>query len=190
MAKLELSDEQLVTKTLEDIDYFGELLARYEKKIIRFIIRISSFEQAEAEEIAQETFIKAWRNLQGFSGSSSFATWLMAIARNETISHHRKSNSRPDLKESIEELKSYQYLVSKVDLEAELESKLTAEKVLTILSHLSVKHREVLVLKFLEEKSTKEVSEIIKKPEKTVSTLIHRGKKEFKKVGNRLNYFT
>ena len=62
----QLSDNTLVQKSLEDLDKFGMLIERYEEKLKRYILRISHFTIEEAEEILQEVFIKAWKNLREF----------------------------------------------------------------------------------------------------------------------------
>jgi len=184
MTKKDFSDEELVKKSLENIDFFEDLISRFEKKILNFILRISSFKKEEAEEILQEVFLKAWKNLNDFDKDLKFSTWIFTIARYETISHFRKTKSRfetfsPDLK--IEDLEK---ISSKINIEKEIGLKIKQEKIRKIINDLPTKYKEVLILKFLEEKTTKEIADILKKPEKTISTLIHRAKKLLK---NNLN---
>ena len=71
-------------------------------------------------------------------------------------------------------------LASSEDLAKELERKYTAEEVRTVLDSMDERYKEVLVLKFLDEKDYKEISDILEKPMGTVATLISRAKKQFK----------
>jgi RNA polymerase sigma-70 factor (ECF subfamily) len=71
-------------------------------------------------------------------------------------------------------------LASNEDLAKALERKYTGEEVRSVLNDMDERYREVLVLKFLEEKDYKEISDILEKPMGTVATLINRAKKQFK----------
>jgi RNA polymerase sigma-70 factor (ECF subfamily) len=71
-------------------------------------------------------------------------------------------------------------LASNEDLAKELERKYTGEEVRSVLDDMDERYKEVLVLKFLEEKDYKEISDILEKPMGTVATLINRAKKQFK----------
>jgi RNA polymerase sigma-70 factor (ECF subfamily) len=127
----------------------------------------------------QEVFIKVYRNLNDFDQSLKFSSWIYRIAHNEVISHYRKMKSRPKLitTDNDEWLKT---IAGSDDLEKELERKFTSEEIRNILSKIDAKYREVLVLRFLEEKDYKEISDILEKPMGTVATLINRAKKQFK----------
>jgi RNA polymerase sigma-70 factor (ECF subfamily) len=176
------SDEQLAELTLESQDYYACLVLRYEAKILRYIMRISSFSKEDAEDILQEVFIKVYKNLNDFDQRLKFSSWIYRIAHNEVISHYRKMKSRPKLvtSDNDEWLKT---IASSDDLEKELERKFTAEEIRNILSKIDAKYREVLVLRFLEEKDYKEISDILEKPMGTIATLINRAKKQFKREG-------
>lgn len=72
-----------------DTASFGYLLDKYSRPIHTLIFRVVGSRE-DAEELAQDTFVKAFRNLASFKGSSSFSTWLYRIAYNTAISHTRK----------------------------------------------------------------------------------------------------
>ena len=182
-----LSDEVLVQKSLEDISYFGVLVDRFEQKLKYYILRISSFSDMEAEEILQEVFLKVWKNLREFDGSVKFSSWIYNIAHNETISAFRKSKSRGE--HTAVELNEDLFFIppSALDIPHELDKKMTAERVHQILDNMSEEYREILILKFLEDKSYEEISDILKKPMGTVATLINRAKKNFRESAARQN---
>jgi len=182
-----ISDEELVRKSLQDIDYFAYIYDRYEKKLTRYILRISSFSFEEAEDVLQEAFIKAWQNLNEFDGNLKFSSWIYRIVRNTTITKWKKSQSKgKDKRQEIDE-ELFQNLPSSLDIEKEVNQKFNEEHLRKILQLMPEKYREVLILKFLEEKNYQEISDILKKPSGTVATLINRAKKSFYQIAKEKN---
>ncbi|MCF7917875.1 RNA polymerase sigma factor [Candidatus Gracilibacteria bacterium] len=178
-----ISDEELVKSSLKDTEMFRVLMERYEQKLTYYIIRISGFCLETAEEILQDTFLKCWRNLNDFDQSVKFSSWIYRIAHNETISTYRKQKSRGEDQqlELIEEL----FVPDKIDFVRDLDKKMSVQNIQEVLALMDVKYREILILKFLEEKSYEEISDIIQKPLGTIATLINRAKTQFKDISNR-----
>jgi RNA polymerase sigma-70 factor, ECF subfamily len=83
-------DSELIAAVLAgDIELYHQLIRPYER--IVYIMALSCMKNEEdAEDVAQDTFIKAFRNLQAFRGDSKFSTWLVAIALNEARSRLRR----------------------------------------------------------------------------------------------------
>ena len=182
-----LNDEELVQKSLQDIKYFACLFERYEKKLIRYILRISSFSEEEANDVLQEAFLKIWKNLNKFDSSLKFSSWAYRITRNTTISEWKKSKSYGKDKQIKIDGELLENFPSKVGLEKEFHEKDISGEIRKILNALPEKYSEVLVLKFLEEKDYNEISDILKKPPGTIATLIYRAKKAFRKEAGRKN---
>ncbi len=157
-------------------------MERYEKKLLRYIIRISGFAKEDAEDILQESFIKAYHNLNDFDKSLKFSSWIYRIVHNQAISHYRKTQARPRLVAVDLENGLVKTLASNLDLAKETEAEHFKEKVAKIISQMDIKYREVLMLRFFEDKSYREISDIIKKPLGTVGVMIKRAKKQFKKI--------
>jgi RNA polymerase sigma-70 factor, ECF subfamily len=177
-----ISDEELVQKSLQDVDFFACIYDRYEQKLIRYILRISSFSLAEAEEILQEAFLKAWQNLNEFDENLKFSSWIYRIVHNTTVTEWKKTQSKgKDAKQEIDD-KLFQNLPSSLNVEKEITKKFNEEDIRKILQMMPSKYREVLILKFLEEKDYNEISDILKKPKGTVATLINRAKKSFHQI--------
>ena len=174
-----LSDGQLVLKSLEEVDCFAFLMGRYEGPLRNYILRISSFSYMEAEEILQEVFLKVWKNLLEFDQGIKFSSWIYRIAHNETISSYRKAKSRGIEKRTDLDEDLFHNLPSKWDVPKALDQHFTAELIREILDSLPDKYRGVLVLRYYEDKSYDEISDILKKPSGTVSTLLNRAKKAF-----------
>jgi RNA polymerase sigma-70 factor, ECF subfamily len=175
------TDEELVASTLQDKAIFGYLIARYEAKMMRYIRRISNVSQEEAEDVLQDIFIKVYSNLNDFDHKLKFSSWIYRIARNEVISNYRKNKVRPqgnliDVEDDV-----FGNIASGVDIVKDIDDKELKKSIRKVLEKLDPKYKDVLVLKFLEDKDYKEISDILKKPMGTVATLISRAKKELKK---------
>lgn len=175
-----LSDEELVRLTLKKQDIFLYLMQRYEQKLLRYIRRISNLDPDDAQDILQEVFIKTYNNLNDFDPSLKFSSWIYRITHNQVISNFRKLKARPQkiLWDDNEEF--IKNIASEFNLEKEIDGKLDRQVILQILDKLDFKYKETLELRFLEDKSYQEISDILKKPAGTVATLINRAKKQFK----------
>ena len=186
-----LSDQELVKESLISPDAFGHLVERYEAKLLRFIRRLTGTSTPSAEDILQEAFIKIYQHLNDYNPDLSFSAWAYRITRNEAVNDYRKhKNSKTISLESDEEdtQNLIRVLADKTDIPLEFSKKELGEKVQKILSLLSSSYRDVLILKFLEELSYEEISDVLKIPMGTVATLIHRAKDDFKKIAAKNHY--
>jgi len=175
-----LTDEELVCESLQNIEYFTCLFERYEKKLIRYILRISSFLPEEANDILQESFIKIWVNLNKFDSNLKFSSWAYRIVHNTVVSEWKKSRSfGKDRNIKIDE-EVFKNLPSEIDIVKKSYEKDKIIMIRKILDSLPEKYKNVLVLKFLEGKNYNEISDILKKPLGTIATLIYRAKKAFR----------
>ncbi|MCF6276293.1 MAG: RNA polymerase sigma factor [Candidatus Magasanikbacteria bacterium] len=171
------TDEELVKLSLQKQDYFLCLMEKYEGRLISYVMRISSFNREDAEDVLQEVFVKAYFNLNNFDTKLKFSSWIYRITHNQTISQFRKNKVRPLFYFEENDLI---LLIDKFNLSKEVDDGFLKEKVLEVLQKMDKKYSEVLVLKFLEDKDYKEISDILKKPTGTVGTLINRAKTKFK----------
>jgi RNA polymerase sigma-70 factor (ECF subfamily) len=175
------TDEELAGLIPDNPDFYYILMQRYEAKILRYIRRISNFPKETTEDLGQEIFLKAYENINDFDKSLKFSSWLYRIARNHVVSHWRK-NKYEKMFLSFDADENFKNMFEAEDnLTKELEKKLTGEFVGKILSALREDYREVLVLRFLEDKNYEEIGDILKKPIGTVGTLVSRAKKELKR---------
>ena len=95
------TDAALIARVLHDDDRaaFGELVRRHQPLVRGFLRRMLGGSHALADDVAQETFIKAYRALRGFRGGASFSTWLCAIAANELRAEWRRQKRRAEFLE-------------------------------------------------------------------------------------------
>lgn len=175
------SDEELVKLTLESQDNFLYLVDRYKGRLTSYIRRLTNISSEDAEDTLQEVFIKVYLNLNDFNGDLKFSSWIYRIAHNQVISNHRKLKARPEgYKINIDDVAA-RNLAANIDIMAGADLQILKTNIFKILNKLEEKYREVLVLKFLEEKNYQEISDIIKKPPGTVASTINKAKQEFKK---------
>lgn len=178
------SDLEIIQKSLKEIDFFSCLFERYEVKMLRYIKRVAIVTKEEAEDILQESFINIWKNLHAFDQSLKLSSWIYRIVHNQTISSIRKKKSygkdrQVEIKETLfAEMADEGNGLSATDL-AEREALIEGT-----LAKLPLPYKEVLVLKFLENMSYDEISDVLKIPEGTVATRINRAKKAFRAISN------
>ncbi|MBT3817571.1 MAG: RNA polymerase sigma factor [Candidatus Magasanikbacteria bacterium] len=166
------TDAELVALSLEDQEYFLCIIRKYQQPLLRYIRRISGVPYEDAEDVFQEVCIKVYTHLHNYNETLPFSSWIYRITRNTTISHFRKRKPVISLESmDLERLASHcmKEFVIKNDIIA------------PVLNKMDEKYRDILILKFLEEKSYEEISDIIKKPMGTVATWINRAKKQFQK---------
>jgi len=178
---IEKSDNELVALSLKKKEFYRYLIERYEKKLIRYIMRLAMLRNEDAEDILQEVFIKVYINLNDFDKSLKFSSWIYRITHNETINYLRKRKSRlntsySDINEII-----INNIRADLDIEGDIDKKYLKNNIEKAMSSIDKKYQEVLILKYMESKDYKEISDILRKPIGTVATLLKRAKEQLKK---------
>lgn len=178
----ELSDLEVLRKSLVAVDYFSCLYERYEEKLMRYIKRVAFATDEEAADILQESFIKIWKNLNAFDQSLKLSSWIYRIVHNEAISFLRQQKSFG--KNQNVSWDDARYADLPDDALPDDAERLEHRDRLThrILTRLPEQYKEVLILKFLENMSYEEISDILKIPEGTVAVRINRAKKIFRQL--------
>lgn len=183
----EKTDAELVALSLKDSDHFYYLIKRYEEKLARYIFRLSGLSLETREDILQEVFIKAYRNLNDFKPNANFSSWIYRITHNEVMNYFRKNRLKQiSLETTDQDAKQLiNILESEVNIQKDLQEQEMIEKVQAILKNLPLHYREALILYYLEEKSYSEISSILRKPMGTIATLLNRAKKQFEQAAIR-----
>ena len=164
-------DEELVERARTgDLEAMDQLVSRHHGRVFRVALGILGDEDA-ASDAAQETFLKAFRGLEGFRGDSSFKTWLTAIAANEARGVLRKAGRRKEL--ALETIGQVPSTEKPADETMEREEDTTQIK--ELLSHLPEKQRQAVTLRIFEELSFREIGEIIGSSEGAARVNYHHG---------------
>jgi RNA polymerase sigma-70 factor (ECF subfamily) len=165
------TDEQLVERARAgDGDAFGEVVRRWERKIYALAYGITGSVE-EARDAAQETFINAYRNLQGFRGEAKVSSWLHRIAVNQCISRQRRARVRAETGIEDEEKAPTLRLVAKGAAGSPAhaaESEQRAEAVRRAVAALPRELREIVLLKEFEELTFQEIADTLGIPLSTV----------------------
>jgi RNA polymerase sigma-70 factor (ECF subfamily) len=174
------TDEELVAMALENQDYFAYIVERYEKKLLAYVIRISGLSREDAEDVLQDAFVKIYVNLNSFDDKLKFSSWVYRITHNEVINNYRKKKARPEKAMDLDD-EFLGNLASDMRTDGHVDIQYLKENVGKVMERMEPKYREVLVLRFWEDKDYSEISDILKKPMGTVATLLSRAKRNFQK---------
>ena len=177
-----IRDVELVQRTLKNADDFIEIVCCYQSPIRRYIIRLGCRDSNDADDLLQDIFLKVYINLNDYDSELPFSSWLYRIAHNETVSFFRKKSVRPISVATEEETHLFENIADETNFIESLDVKINGDILRKALTELEEQYRDVLVLRFFEEKSYNEISDILKIPMGTVGTLINRGKKQFKDI--------
>ncbi|WP_270182875.1 RNA polymerase sigma factor SigW [Alkalihalobacillus sp. CinArs1] len=167
-----------------DHNAFGELVELYKDRVFALTYRMLGNRQ-EAEDVAQEAFIRAYTNIDRYQIDRKFSTWLYRIATNLAIDRMRKK--KPDYYLDAEVsgtdgLTMYSQVAATDQLpDDEVVSLEAQEGIHQAILSLPLKYRSAITLKYIQELSLKEISEILELPVGTVKTRIHRGREALRK---------
>lgn len=162
-----------------DREAFAELIEIYKDKIFQLAYRMVGNRQ-DAEDITQETFLRVYANLHTYDDSYKFSTWIYRIATNLCIDRGRKKRPDFSLDEETEAGQGMDWYSRLSSSERTPEDKVVTqelqETVQDALSHLQPKYRSIMILRYIEDLSLQEISDIVKLPITTIKTRIHRGR--------------
>lgn len=159
-----------------DENAFEELVLLYHDRLIGLLMRIVR-EPFLAQELAQQTWIKVWKNLPRFKGRSSFFTWLYSIASRTAMDYFRKAKRRGEV-EYMDELESEGAVESCRSPDQTMMRTETQKAIDQAISRLPEKLRIVLVLRELEGLSYREIAQVVKCREGTVMSRLYNARKQ------------
>lgn len=168
------SDEELAGRVQAgDAEAFGELVDRYESKLKRYGRKFLS-DPADLDDLVQDIFIRAYRNIQGFNTSMRFSPWIYRIAHNLFVNALRSRSRAPFIVIDFDTLLSHPVAAEETDTEA------TRGEMKRIVDHglslIPTHYREILLLYYEEELSYKEIGDVLKVPVGTVGVRLARAK--------------
>ena len=179
---LTADDTDLVTQCRRgDSSAFGGLVARYQDRVFNACLRLCG-NRSDAEEFAQEAFVKAYVSLDRFDGRASFYTWLFRIAVNLTISAHRKARPGPMMSMQARTADGDgQSLADHMEGRGDMphDRCITSEReaaVAKALASLDEEQKSVIVLRDIEALGYTEIAEILGVPTGTVKSRLHRAR--------------
>jgi RNA polymerase sigma factor (sigma-70 family) len=135
---------------------------------------------ADTDDVTQEVFVTIYQKLNTFQGKSSLRSWIYSIAINKSKDYLRSWNSRN--KRLREKLAQSSHTITKEEITPEDRTvqKDNSNELFTKVMDLPVKYREVIILFYFKELSTKEISQALKMNDATVRTRLNRGREKLK----------
>lgn len=160
-----------------DADAFEQLVVAYRDQVFRLALRMCGSE-ADADEVAQEAFLSAWKALPNFRGESQFSTWLYQLTTHAAIVLMRREK-RQIAAADITEVSAADPAPSPQQQAEQSEQR---EIVRDAILQLAPEQREVVVLRFMEELSYEEIGAVLKLPSGTVKSRLNRAKAQLKEI--------
>ena len=185
------TDVELVRGALAGSEWaFREIVHRYQAPVYRLMVRMMR-DPSRAEELAQDTFVKAFRSLHTYDEQRKFHAWLLAIARNVAIDELRRGRLQTlpleapgadglPVRELLEaDGPTPALVVERIELAKALESAIAC---------LRPEYREVVTLRHEQELDYSEIAEITGQPVGTIKSSLHRARKELAEHMERLGW--
>jgi RNA polymerase sigma-70 factor, ECF subfamily len=161
---------------------FSEIVKIYLRPIYNFIFRFVN-DRDMAEDLAQETFVKAWKKMKQYNAERNFKTWIFTIAKNTTFDWFKKKKEVPfsrfideEGENWLENIEDENFLPDEV-----LERKNIAEELEKILEKIPLHYRVILILQYKEDFTLHEIAEILDEPYNTIKSRHRRGLEKLNK---------
>ncbi len=168
--------------SLRDPKAFASIVRRYQPPLGRYLRRLLGWNSEQIEDVLQEVFLKAYVNLNDYDPARLFSPWIYRITHNEAISLLRKRRVESQLISGEDGLLLLERLWDGTDAQRDLDAAHVEEKLRAAIAGLDRKYREVIVLRYLEEKTYDDIADILHLPMGTVATLVSRSKQRLRKA--------
>jgi RNA polymerase sigma-70 factor (ECF subfamily) len=156
-----------------DSEAFADFIARYQQQVF-LCCRTLGLNPAEAEDVASETFMAAYQGIGKYTGKAKLSTWLWKISYNKAISYIRQKIRRKKLQEKMQD----EY----TEIQKDEDSSPSAEIVWGAVQKLPQDQAMAIVLFYRQEKTIKEIANIMKKGQNTVKIHLFRGREKLKEL--------
>lgn len=188
MKDTSVSDHELVTRAQQGSEKaYRELLGRFQRPVFSIIYRMIR-DREQAEDLAQETFVRVFNNIDRYDPRYKFSSWIFKIATNLTIDHIRRKEldtvsidgSRNAV--TAEQIEATSITIASPDENPEelLEARQLGEEIESAIGKLRPEYRAAILLRHVDGREYQEIAEILSLPLGTVKTYIHRGRNELR----------
>jgi RNA polymerase sigma-70 factor (ECF subfamily) len=178
-SSLERGENELIAAAKQgDAAAYGSLVRKYQDRLCSSLCYVCG-SLADAQDAAQEAFLRAYLKLDSFTGASAFYTWLYRIAVNAVMSEKRKERARL----AREQTRSQQDELLRERVDRADDDALRTERIEQVrsaLDSLGIAHRTILVLREIDNCDYEEISTILKIPVGTVRSRLHRARLELR----------
>ncbi len=181
-----VADRELVIAAVAgDRTAFATLVERHQGRILGLLERLTGCHE-QARDVAQDTFVSAFRKLGSFAHHSEFSTWLYRIACNHAAAAARRRRSVVSLDAATAAgngaARSIEPVATLPDVAARLEHAELAERLSAALARIDERYREVVVLADMQGASYEQIAQALDIPPGTVRSRLHRGRMELRRL--------
>jgi RNA polymerase sigma-70 factor (ECF subfamily) len=171
------TQEQTVIAAIRDGEHeqYRYLVERYHRGLIQHLFNFMH-DAEDAEDVAQEAFIRAHDKLDQYNGEYAFSTWLYKIADNIAYRRIKQTKRTTD----IDDIEAF-IADDKPSLPEVTDKTLAQQAVRSAIRHLSTDYQQVVVLYYWDNCSYEEIAAIVERPVGTVRTWLHRAKEQLRK---------
>jgi RNA polymerase sigma-70 factor, ECF subfamily len=160
-----------------DDDAFRELFERYHRQVLSVAAAMTGSGE-DAMDVAQETFIRAHRNLASFLGESSFYTWLYRIAVNVAIDFRRRHTRRGEVVQAEPVDENIADPARAIEPSAAVAKKELGARILATIDELTPEHKAAIILREIEGLSYEDISRVMQCSKGTVMSRLHYARKK------------
>lgn len=173
-----VTEARLVSQALAGAQpAFEQIVRRYQRPVINFVARVTG-DRASAEDLAQETFIKAFRALPTFDTTRRFSSWLLRIAHNTAVDALRRAKGQPVAIGALRNADGGPPEPPAPAAPDPVEQHDLGRALDAALSRIRPEYRAAVVLRYHESLSYEEIGAVLQLPEATARTYVHRARKE------------
>lgn len=159
-----------------NVQAYAEVVARYEAPLLRYTVFLVH-DHASAEDIVQDTFIKAYRNLAGFNTRRKFSSWIYRIAHNTAMDMVKKRQPVVIDQSDLNRLATVEPKIAE-----QIDRQILARDISRCLAKIPPKYSAPIILYFIQHKSYSEISDILRIPTATVGVRINRAKTRLRAI--------
>jgi RNA polymerase sigma-70 factor (ECF subfamily) len=158
---------------------FGKLVLRYREKILNLAYDFLG-DYENARDVAQDVFVKSWRNIRDFEEKSKFSSWLYRIAINTCLDAQKKIKKKRELPVANQNLDGNESSIIQQDWTGSIDDELASA-----LKQLSQNQRTAIILRYFHDKSVHDIAEVIDCSDATVRIHLHRAIQKLDALLNR-----
>ena len=175
-----LPDEELVKEIIENNDtlLFGELYDRFSERVYNKCLGYAK-DTDEAQDITQDVFLKLFVKLKSFNEDSKFSTWLYSVTKNHCINYVSRNTAKKIQKTSVYYLDVENVIYNESDYGYEDNR---SDTIINAMDHISIGEKNVLLLKYRDSLTIKDISKTLKIGESAVKMRLKRAKEKLKDV--------
>ncbi len=167
------TDQNLIKLSIKgNKSAYEAIVLRYQKLVYNVVFQLVKSKET-ANDVTQETFIKAYKALPTFRENLALRPWLLRIATNSSLNALRGAKSVESLDYLLEDSPGAEP-VSKTNLESEVENRILKEQLNQALNELKPIHRHIFLLRYQHDLSYEEISAVLEEPVSTVKSLLFR----------------